>query len=188
MPAFFAYLRNITYYLMFATVAGMIAPAGKYKKFVSLVLGFVLVLLMIQPIAGLLRGDGVPVTQWFEGFNVTDEEIPHSAWWDEYLHMLFEEQLEQQLARLLADNGFELASVVFEYSADFSQITAVRASVSRAAVSQNIPFIRIQPPNIRPIQIGETTETTCPYTAAVKTLISNFYNLPEAHINVNIIY
>ena len=60
MPAFFAYLRNITYYLMFATVAGMVAPAGKYRKFVSLVMGFILLAIMLAPLA---RWSGeVPIT------------------------------------------------------------------------------------------------------------------------------
>jgi stage III sporulation protein AF len=187
MPAFFEYLRNITYYLMFATVVGVFAPAGKYRKFVGLVLGLVLVLMMIQPLAVVFRG--VPVTQWFAGSLPSvyaNEEFAHVSWWDDYLQRAFEEQLEYQLERLLADNGFELVSVMFNYSDDFSQITSVRVSVSRA-VAERVPFIRIVPPGVGPIQIGEASDESCPHSRAVKTLISNFYNLPTSHIYVNII-
>jgi hypothetical protein len=192
MPAFFEYLRNITYYLMFATVVGVFAPTGKYKKFVNLVLGFVLVLLMVQPIGGLLRGGDVPVTEWFVGMPQTDdtESLMHVSWWDDYLRGAFEEQLEMQLERLLADNGFSLVSAMFEYSDCFSQITSVRVSVRhRPREETRVPFIRIESPSVSPIQIGAAAEEpACPYTTAIKTLISGFYNLSTTHIHVNIIY
>ncbi len=74
MPAFFDYLRNITYYLLFSTLAGMAAPSGKYKKYVTLITGMVLLLLMIQPLRSL-AGQGIPVTQWFAG--ITEAAVPN---------------------------------------------------------------------------------------------------------------
>ncbi|MCL2578080.1 MAG: stage III sporulation protein AF [Defluviitaleaceae bacterium] len=197
MPAFFEYIGNITYYLLFAAVAGIFAPAGKYRKFVSLVLGFVLLLLMIQPLAGLLGGRDIPITQWFAG-NVPvqivndDLDSAYAEWWDNHLRDSFETQLEAQITRLLNANDFAVHSAEFSYSPDFGAITDVRITVSAEKLSQSnetgrVPLIRIQPPEISPIRIGDASPAeNCPHTETVKNLISEFYNLPTSHIYVEV--
>ncbi|MCL1844276.1 MAG: stage III sporulation protein AF [Defluviitaleaceae bacterium] len=204
---FFLYFRHITYYLMFATIAGMIAPAGKYRKMVSLVLGLVLVFLLVQPLATLFSGRDVPVTQWFNAaqldgaganfqrtgdINGISGDVFYAAWWDEYFADAFEAQLNAQVSRLLAANNFSLGTAEFEYSDCFGTLTSVRITASRAENPHGrVPFIQIKPPQISPIQIGSgdgqnTAPETCPDVSAVKTLISQFYNLPETHIHVEI--
>jgi hypothetical protein len=188
MAEFFEYLRNITYYLMFATIVGIFAPVGKYKKFVSLVLGFVLLLLMIQPLAYFFQGRDIPVTQWFAGVPEISRgaEYAHEAWWDSHLRGAFEAQLEAQLARILNANGFALHSAEFEHT-DFAEINSISVSVSRENFSANERLIRIQPPQFRPIQIGEQQVVDCPQQSDVKNLISEFYNLPTSHIYVKVV-
>ena len=181
MPAFFEYLRNITYYLMFATVAGIFAPAGKYKKFVSLVLGFILLLMMIRPLAGL--GEEIPVTQWFTGIipsvESTNWDTSYTDWRDMYLRGVFESQLEAQLKTLLSGEGFTVHSAEFSYSDDFSRITEIWVSLSRADnSSQRVPIIQIRPPSFG------NEEEPCAISTDAKNLISQFYNLPVAHIHV----
>ena len=191
MSAFFEYLRNITYYLMFATVVGMIAPTGKYRKFVSLVMGFILLAIMLAPLA---RWSGeIPVTQWFSGVvpqyaMPTNAETNYTVWRNNYLRTAFESQLEAQLTNLLTQNNFAVYSAAFTYTDDFSQITAARVAVSRAAYAEEnrrVPFIRIEPVQInRPD--GSTAEEDCPTATAAKNLISEFYNIDRAHIHVEV--
>lgn len=182
MPAFFSYLQNITYYLMFATVAGMIAPAGKYRKFVSLVMGFILLAVMLAPLA---RWSGeIPVTEWFHGImsqtNDARLDTSYTNWRDEYLQGAFEEQLRAQLKEMLANNGFTVYSAEFTYTDDFSRITGVTVTVSRQEDARRVPFIRIEP-----VQIGSQDKAQdCPATTEAKSLISQFYNLPREHIYV----
>jgi len=183
MPAFFEYLRNITYYLMFATVAGMVAPAGKYRKYVSLVLGFVLLLLMLRPLARFSI-DEFDMSQWFSAIIPAQAtwETSREDWENTYLREVFESQLKLQLTMLLENDGFTVYSAEFEYTDDFSRITQVNVSLSRDEEQQRVPFIRIQP-----VQIGEPqTSEECPTATAAKKLISEFYNLPTTHIHVNV--
>ncbi|MCL2215944.1 MAG: stage III sporulation protein AF [Defluviitaleaceae bacterium] len=189
MLAFFEYLRNITYYLMFATVAGMVAPSGKYRKFVSLVLGFVLLLLMLRPLVRF--GNELEISDWFTGIIPGNEmaqgdwQAAHTDWQNTYLREVFEAQLEAQLTNLLENDGFTVHWAEIDYTDDFSQITGVRVSVSREEQAVRVPFIRIQP-----VQIGqpesEQDAGDCPTATAAKKLISEFYNLPTAHIHVNV--
>lgn len=195
MSAFFEYFRNITYYLLFATIVGIFAPVGKYRKFVSLVMGFALLLLMLAPLTRF--GSGMPINQLFGELipGMWDDESPdwesgYAQWRDEYFRQIFEAQLETQLRGLLTEEGFTLHSAAFEYSSDFTRLTSVRVSVGRvtAGEAERVPFIRIVPPQISPIEIGRVPEepADCPVATEVKILISQFYNLPKSHIDVEV--
>jgi hypothetical protein len=188
MPAFFGYIANITYYLLFAAVVNMVAPSGKYKKFVSLVMGFTLLVIIIAPLRNLGRDfnatdffagvAGMPTMQQaFAGEN--DARLHNTA-----LAAAFEEQLFIQLEGLLSRNGFTLHEASFTYTEDFSRITAVWVEVSGEAETRRVPFIRIEPVQVN--RGRDTTPETDPLTENVKNLIADFYNLPREHINVTI--
>jgi len=168
---------------MFATVLSMFAPSGKYKKFVSLVMGFVLLALILQPLARFGHGE-IPITDWFSNIfpqEVADDdwERAYLRWRNTYLRGAFEDQLSMQLESLLSD--FTVYSSEFTYSDDFSQITGVWVTVSQQeAQSSRVPFIRIQP-----VQIGQPEEA-CETAERVKSLIAEFYNLSKSHIYVTV--
>ena len=187
MPAFFEYLRNITYYLMFAALVGLVAPTGKYKKFVSLVMGLIMLALLLQPVRGFM-GRQIPVTELFAGImpqagpHIAGPDDAYAIWRDTYLAAAFRAQLEAQLKGLLAQNGITMHSAGFEYTQDFSRITAVHVSVSRQEeATRRVPFIRIEP-----VRIGQEDAPEDPLVGEVKNLISGFYNLPAAHIYVEV--
>jgi len=168
---------------MFATLVGMVAPVGKYRKFVSLVMGFILLAIMLTPLARF--GGDIPITQWFSGMpsemGQGDAETNYIRWRNDYLRTAFEEQLRTQLATLLQQNGFTVHSANFNYSDDFSRITNLSVTVSRQEYTpRRVPFIRIEP-----VQINREEQTeTCQISTDAKNLISEFYNLPMSHINV----
>jgi len=170
---------------MFVTVVGMLAPAGKYKKFVSLVMGFTLISVMIAPLARF--GRELPVTEWFTGLGIHEEaniaETSYAQWRDTYLRDAFEAQLSRQLTGLLEQNGFTVYSAAFAYTGDFMRLTNVRVEVAaREEEPQRVPFIRIQP-----VRISYQLESeTCQTAITVKNLISQFYNLPQEHIYVTV--
>jgi len=168
---------------MFATVATMVAPAGKYRKFVSLVMGFILLAAMLAPLARF-SGD-IPVTQWFSGV-VPEGVSPDSAyatWRSSYLSQAFTQQLEAQLAGMLGQQGFQVHSASFTYADDFSRLTSVTVAASREEENRpRQPFIRIQP-----VQVGAPqADNHCETATEIKSLISQFYNLDKAHIHVEV--
>ena len=188
MPAFFEYLRNITYYLLFAALVGLIAPTGKYKKFVSLVMGLVMLALLLQPLRDIV-GRQIPVTDWFTGMmpqptqGIATTDDAYAIWRDTYLAAAFTNQLSTQLEGLLSRNGITMHSASFEYTEDFSRITAVSVQVSqRPEADRRVPFIRIEP-----IQSNRQYAPDDPLINEAKNLIAGFYNLPGSHIHVEVI-
>ena len=188
MPAFFEYLRNITYYLLFAALVGLIAPTGKYKKFVSLVMGLIMLVLLLTPIRGIV-GRQIPVTEWFAGimpqpaYYAASVDDTYALWRGTYLAGAFQAQLSAQLEGLLSRSSITMHEASFEHTADFSRITSITVSVSRQQeASRRVPFIRIEP-----VQINRDTPPEDPLADEVKNLIAGFYNLPGSHIYVKVL-
>jgi len=172
---------------MFAAAVGMLAPPGKYKGFVSLVMGLILVSVMVAPLARF--STEIPATEWFWGFIQGDAppgfdsgggQHSYEHWRNTYLRYAFEEQLAIQLENMLVSNGFTVYATGFTFTSDLSGLTGVTATVSRTETPQRTPFI-----SIRPVQVGLADQPEdCPTATAAKNLISQFYNLPLQHINV----
>jgi len=161
MAAFFEYLRNITYYLMFMAVVGLIAPSGNYKKYIAVVMGILLIGVVINPITSGLRQPSVPMTEMFGNILPTPaaDQNDYLFWQQEQIQAAFHSQLTAQVQSLLARNNFNLVSAQWQTSEDFTYIRHVRvqAQVLEAAPTPT-PFIRIEPIRVAPYQPAEETE------------------------------
>jgi stage III sporulation protein AF len=186
LAAFFDYLKNITYYLLFSTLAGMAAPSGKYKKYVALITGLVLLLLMVSPLKEI-AGRGVPVTEWFALTPPDDGIAPqpaYSQWSSGQLGEIFEEQLYAQVAALLSDEGYTLIAASFEYEEDFTRINGMSLTVSaKPGVKANKPFIYIEPVTIGPPGTADNKPED-EDTKRIKKIVTDFYAPDTPHINV----
>ena len=57
MEAFYGWVRSLTGYFLFMLVLEHLLPGKKYGKYIRLFAGMVLILLVLQPLAGNLRID-----------------------------------------------------------------------------------------------------------------------------------
>jgi hypothetical protein len=196
VAALFDYFKHITYYLLFASLAGM-AVAGRYRKYLALVTGIILLVLLLQPLRGLL-GSGIPVTEIFAGLAPAPStpafapgsgggsSEPYEAWRYETLREAFEEQLTVQLAALLSGKGYTLREASFGYAEDFSVIEYASVKIADPAAAENRPFIYIEPVRVSVFERETNAGQENPEIAALKKLISDFYNLNGEHIHVEI--
>ncbi|MCL2203074.1 MAG: stage III sporulation protein AF [Defluviitaleaceae bacterium] len=190
MSAFFSYITNITYYLLFAGVAHRVAPAGKYRKFVTLVTGFVLVIMVIAPLRNFSADfDGLDFFAGVAGLPILQPafapgEPGYTALHRAHLSAAFEEQLTIQLRGMLARSDITLHEASFSYTEDFTRITGAWVSVSRAEEPRRVPFIRIEPVRVN----REAAAEAHPLASEAKNLIADFYNLPHEHIHVILRY
>lgn len=188
MDAFFEYTRNISYYLLFMVAVGLLAPSGSYKKYITLVMGIMMIGIVVAPIVRIgdmvIGREQVPVTNLFAG--ITAVEIPHQ---NDYLRDMFYSQLTGQAKALLADNGFGLVSAEWEAAEDLSYIHSAWLTVKvLEAEPERLPFIRIEPVRVAPYQpLPPSEESEEPEeTQTIKNLISDFYNMYNSNIHIKI--
>ena len=72
MDQLFEWIRNITYYLIFITVAENLLPNKKYEKYLKFFAGMVLILLVLKPVTGGLRLDDT-LAYYFESISLKKE-------------------------------------------------------------------------------------------------------------------
>lgn len=72
MEKLYEWIRNITYYLIFITVAVNLLPNKKYEKYIKFFTGMVLILLVLKPITGGLRLDDT-LAYYFEAISLKKE-------------------------------------------------------------------------------------------------------------------
>ena len=189
MPAFFEYMRNITYYLVFAAFIGILAPSGPYKKYISLVLGVLLIGIVLRPLPNWLNGQNpiIPASGWFSATLPRPMDIGDMH--HEAVRDAFHQQLHTQAAHMLANNGFELIHSQWETSEDFTQIASAVLRVQALPKPEPTPrpFIRVEPIQIRGQNIGQTSPEAPDEALPIKNLISNFYNIPIANIHVEVV-
>jgi len=179
MSVFFEYLRNITYFLVFMAIVGVIAPSGAYKKYISLVMGIMLIGIVLAPIPPVLGRNPVPVTEIFG--NITP--VPMGDWQPNHLLDAFHAQLTAQLQSKLAGESYRLISADWETAEDFTHI--LRLSLIAEPIDTGPaprPFIRIEPIRIAPYQASEESDETL----AVKKLLADFYDMSVSNIHVEI--
>lgn len=67
------YMQNISLYLIFDSFIGIILPCDKYKKYISLVSGFILILIMLAPIKKIL--DAGHNLKFFSAINFQNQSM-----------------------------------------------------------------------------------------------------------------
>ena len=158
MQIFSEYIRNLAVFLLFMSFVGVIAPSEKYKSYINLVAGFVLMFIMITPITSFASFDFLESNFDFNIFEATPIDIAPAV--------------EQSITELLKAEGFIVASV--NVRADQTEIRRIDIRL----LQENVPFFRIE-------IIDETRREIPEHFLKIKNLISNFYNVNERHIFIS---
>ena len=188
MPAFFEFLRNITYYLVFMAIVGVVAPSGQFKKYIALVMGIMLIGVVIGPVAMGFGREPVPIPELFGNISFApNNTVDAEHWHREHIQSAFHSQLTIQTEALLLRNGFKLISADWETSEDFTNIRRVSLVAKAIETTPSpTPFIRVEPVRIAPYRPVEETEET-EDAIKVKKLISDFYNMSLDNIHVKVV-
>lgn len=142
MEKLFEWIRSITYYLIFITVAMNLLPNKKYEKYIRFFSGMVLILLVIKPITGGLRLDDT-LAYYFESISLKKgaKELTGkvSEMEEKRLETMissYEEAIEADLKAMAETAGFTCRKIKTDIDKDQESSTfghVVRVSMSLMA-------------------------------------------------------
>ncbi|MDR1000540.1 MAG: stage III sporulation protein AF [Clostridiales bacterium] len=174
------FAASLAYFLIFGAFAGLILPDTKYRKYVEICLGFVFIIMMLNPITKLINTRQPPINQLFEGLDkrLNDIEIPGDL--AEYeqknrdmLLKSFNEQLTAQLAGFCGDENYEIIDAQARLADDWS---IERLDITVRPKTTERPFIYIEP--VKPFAANDDIDD--PGISKIKNNVSDFYGV---HIN-----
>ena len=199
---FSTYIKNIAIFIIFMSFVGMIIPQSKYKGYINLVMGFVLIFLVLSPLQSIMGGFtgdiGSAVTRMqnslelnimAKGLDVYDEAQK------ELVINEFKAQINAQIkSRMDKDPKFAYLSSEIEVDRgeNFGAITGITLAVTeKPPDNTEKAFIRIEPVTIDTISVfAPKAQNAEPEPSAeiesIKKSLSDFYNLPISNIHVTI--
>ena len=192
MAQLFQAVKSILYFVILIAFTEIIMPNVRYKKYIKMVMGMILILMILTPLASFLggRGAGFDYADAFAG-SLRAAENSHGAdqreldaQWRSMLKSAFDEQVKAQLSSFARGEGFELIEARVETDAGMSQITRIDATVRETSPArpEKKGIIRIEP-----VIIGDGSRPDNADTAdRLKKTVSDFYKIPADSIHINV--
>ncbi len=170
---FAMYVKNVGYFLVFSVFVRVITPNSRYKGFVDVVLGLLLIIVILGPIQALLSQAASIKLAGVEEASASArrDEKYYQGFRSSVLKNAFDKELKEQLTALLAEEGFVLTQLDTEVNEDFTAVTKMELTVY--AEDKGVPFIRVEAKEASLVEISN-----------IKNRISNVYNLSGDNIHI----
>ncbi|MDD5937017.1 MAG: stage III sporulation protein AF [Clostridiales bacterium] len=203
------WMKNIIVFMILTTVILNLLGKSNYKKYVGLITGLILVLLVIRPILTL-----VGKAEYMD-FSLESLESLSDA--QDFEHEIFamEEQREvdilseyrkvimKQTNKLIGEKGLEVVTMAIDVEEDKSSIEFgnIRSMtlVTRYKTSMDMPGKTGEISKVEKVEIGQIVlgqdgtnlkesqqNSLSPMEVSIKKLLSDFYNIENNNINITI--
>jgi stage III sporulation protein AF len=198
------WIRNVVIYMILNAIVMNLLGDKSYKKYVSIVSGMILVLIIISPLMNymdledtldyyLQANDFAVETSEFKNDLNRMEEAQSDAIFAEY-----KEKIRLQVDGILQEDKLKLVS--FELTIDkdnksssFGEILYmdIGAEMENSEVKEDDPHLSIDKIDIVSIRINEqeekdTTDPPSPMEINIKNKLADFYNIEQVNINISI--
>ena len=179
---FYNYIKNIILFLIFMSFIQVILPNNKYRSYINLVFGMMLVLVMIKPLNFIFQN--IKTVQALAIFNEEEINLNNDVNVDKYKNVqnqmfktAFEQNIKNQIENML-QNKYTIKNIQIEfYESDYEQIMIDSITLD---LTQSDKSIYVKPFN-------EDNDKNKKEIDNIKKLISKNYeiNLNNIFININ---
>lgn len=204
MDVIYTWIKNIIIYMILNTIIMNLLGNSSYKKYVSIVSGMILVLIVISPLMNVMdlednldyfiqSNEFAVETSNFQSDLSQMEEKQKDLVFDEY-----QKKIQKQITDMLLVEGVYLTNISLTLDMDvasdsYGQIKNIKMSASMKSSEEdvNTDTLRIDEIDINSIDIsGEEDKTTenlpSPMEINIKNKLSDFYNIEPDNINISI--
>jgi stage III sporulation protein AF len=200
----YSWIKNIIVYMIINTIIMNLLGNKSYKKYVSIVSGMILVLIVISPLMKLMKIDGnldyflqsnefsIETSDFKNELNQMEEK-QSDAIFNEY-----EDKIKTQVKGLLLEEQVYMES--FHITIDQDPQSSTFGEIKRMEITANMEEdgqeesgkrLQIDQIEIAQIDLGNDAEETSqnlpsPLEINIKNKLSDFYNIEQGNINISI--
>ncbi len=199
------WIKNIIIYLVLTTIITNLLGKSAYKKYVNLITGIILLILVISPLFKLFNLED-SLDYFFSANNLLAESKDINIKFDdmedkkkETIILAYKEKIKTQIETILESENLYINSIVLTIdeendSLTYGQINALDIIASYIRVKDDVDSKKIDKINIGKIKIGDNNESDetnvreilTPSEINVKKRLSDFYNMNPDNINISI--
>ncbi len=207
MEELYSWIRNIVIYMIMNTIVMNLLGNKSYKKYISIVSGMILVLIVITPFLRLIRLDesldyffnsnnfSVDTSEFRKDLESVEKEQQEAVFAE------FEEGIRKQVKELLQKKNIlaDSIDIIFNTdseSEDFGSIEAMNihgVTAGDGDLKENPDNNRLDIDEIKIAQvtIGDEEKTSekqvpSPLEITIKKELADFYNMEQGNINISI--
>lgn len=200
---FSEYIKTILIFLMITAFINIILPSDKYKTYVSLLMGFILMILVINPIFNLLSKEGLSSEvlkiqedydkKYFENLTLDYENLQRDMVYDN-----FKSAIKSQISNMIIKENYEIESLEIDFVEATGEILSIYMEVKYTDKIQeeykiSTPIIRVEKININNSKNETSNKKDEELEESVqinklKKIISDFYNLSQENIYIKEIF
>ena len=206
MNFLYDWMKNIIIFMILITVILNLLGKSNYRKYMGLVSGLLLVLLVITPIISVIGDEDFlnfslnAHASLVEAEDISDGLFKMEEKRDDAMFDAYKEVLKGQTEKLLAEKGLVLHEMTIavnddKESLEFGTIHAISLEASYLKTSDKILITK----EIKPIEIGQIQITgeeekeqkseqtsLSPMEINIKNVLADFYNISSNNINISI--
>lgn len=204
MDKIYEWIRNIVIYMILHTIIMNLLGSSSYKKYVSIISGMILVLIVIAPLLEFMDlNDNLDHYIASHDFAIETSEFKNSLkrMEEKQVNEVFgeyKERLRLSVEGLLEEEGVYLNEFDITFDKDaasstFGQVTGMKmkASTKERPEEESDDLIRIKRIKIEQIELSDGTEHAgkeppSPLEIKLKNKLSDFYNIEPDNINISI--
>ena len=204
MGELYEWVRNIVIYLILNTIIMNLLGNNSYKKYISIVSGMILLLIVVSPFLKLLKLDGImdyylnsniyqaDVDDFQKELRVMEKKQKDEVFSD------FKNRISEQVADILLKDGLYLYNLEVAMNQDvesknFGEIDSMEIMAGyledEGVTTANISVDKIIISTTNSSNIDEENRTAnlpSPQEIYIKNRLSDFYNIEQDNININI--
>lgn len=170
----------------------IILPQSKYRNYINLVLGLLLIFIMIKPVNVLLAKFNTSIdseiinkTIEIDKNAIEKEKQYYTEKQKELIFNNFNENLKKQLTSILNNYAY-VNDVNFEIDYENLKINDIYVDISYEQKAEKEKFIRIKPVIINDDTLKDEKNEEDEKIKNIKNIISDFYNLSVDNIHITV--
>lgn len=202
MGQFINYINNIAMMLVFVSFTGMILPEEKYKKYINLIIGIIIIIVITGPILELFSKRNLKAEDIMKSMELSINKSmmakERTFYKEEELILIldvYKESIYGQLETIVKNEGYEITDWNIEISTEeesFGEIEDIYMSLSSSKDSKKKEkLIKIEKIEIKPGLSLNNFKSSDFSTAekeeeikSIKNYILSFYNLSVDNIHI----
>lgn len=205
MEYIYQWIKGIIFFLIFITIISNLLGKSDFKKYMGIITGMILILLVITPLLKLFRLD--EKMDFFYDANLFWGNRKELSSQLEYMEEnqsvaiidAYKKEIEGQIEAVLEQNDLYIVSIKLDLDEDSSSSTYCylnKINLVATYVASDNKKNEIEPVKIEKIAINqkedkeESEETTdeflSPMEIHIKNILSDFYNMKSDNINISI--
>ncbi len=203
------FIKNIVIFLIFSAFIDMILPNNEYKKYINIVVGLILMILIIQPVSKLLFQNQTDFERmiFHRNMEMNQKSIQHQKkiyedQQNQWIIKSYKDQLEKQTKMLLSTHiSRPISELSIEVNEDahtdqFGMINKILLTVHVDSSAQSTK--KLSKDSVRPIEkiVIQSQQPTSSSSIKdvesllleknIKNLLANFYNLSSDNIIITV--